>query len=174
MLSLNLFSTLTNEEEVFNALASSFNEVLQKNNANPEKLCIKKGKSYSSVWYDTQMAFRVCCRDDCSYFGISSTYAQYIPEQIIPHISKKQKAPGFVNLEFEPTLEQVSLFTDFLCYLIDLSIDAIPKQYDCCSRYNECSDIGYCIHPSPDMAIACGYRKILKRGSIYFGNNRNI
>lgn len=174
MLNLSLFSTLTNEEEVFNVLKPSFNNILQKNNANTDKLWIKKGKSYSSIWYDTQMAFRICCCGECCYFGISSAFAPYIPEPLVSHISKTQKTLGFINLEFEPTIEQVNLFTNFLCSLIDISIDAIPKQYDCCSRFNECSDIRHCIHPNPDMAVVCGYRKILKQGKIYYGHNRNV
>jgi len=53
-------------------------------------------------------------------------------------------------------------------------IDAIPKQFDCCSRYEECSNAKRCIHPNPETALICGYRKIMKKGRIYYGKNKNI
>lgn len=46
--------------------------------------------------------------------------------------------------------------------------------FDCCSHYQECSDIGHCVHPDIMFAGQCGYRKKLKSGIIFFGKNRNI
>lgn len=46
--------------------------------------------------------------------------------------------------------------------------------FDCCSHYQECSDIGHCVHPDIMFAGQCGYRKKLKGGIIFFGQNRNI
>ena len=174
MLNLSLFTSLTSEEEVFYLLKHSFVTVLQKNNANPNKLQIKRGKSYSSVWFDTQMAFRICCRNEICYFGFSNSHKKHIPKHLVSCIIENPKANDFINLSFEPTVEHINSFIDLLSTILDFSIDSIPKQFDCCSRYSECSDAKHCIHPDPDVAVTCGYRKILKKGKIYYGNNRNV
>lgn len=173
MLNLSLFTTFSNEKEVFDALQPAFSIVLSRNNVNPNKLELKIGKTYSSVWFDTQMAFRICFHQEQCYFSISSIYEQYIPEHLATYVITNQRTKGFINLGFEPTLDQLGLFSDFLTQILERAIDTIPKQFDCCSRYEECSNAKRCIHPNPDMAEVCGYRKILKEGKIYYGRNRN-
>ena len=53
-------------------------------------------------------------------------------------------------------------------------IDAIPKEFSCCSRYMECSNKIKCLNPDKEMAMRCGYRKILMSGKVFYGVNRNI
>ena len=54
------------------------------------------------------------------------------------------------------------------------AINRLPKSWDCCSRYMECSNAKRCVHPDPSLALECGYRKILASGKIYYGENRNV
>ena len=46
--------------------------------------------------------------------------------------------------------------------------------FDCCSRYEQCSDAKQCIHPDQTFAGGCRYRQRLRKGIIYYGKNRNI
>lgn len=51
---------------------------------------------------------------------------------------------------------------------------ASAEGFDCCSRYMECSNVRTCIHPDKQFAGGCSYRKKLRTGIIFFGQNRNI
>jgi len=53
-------------------------------------------------------------------------------------------------------------------------LDALPKDFSCCSRYMECSDAKICICPNKDFALGCFYRKVLHSGRVFYGENRNI
>lgn len=46
--------------------------------------------------------------------------------------------------------------------------------FDCCSRYESCSDAGHCIHPDIMFAKQCTYRQQLMDGRIFYGKNRNV
>ncbi len=50
----------------------------------------------------------------------------------------------------------------------------VNTEFDCCSRYEQCSDAKTCIHPDKQRALLCGYRKKLEKGIIFYGKNRNI
>lgn len=171
---LDFFANKPTEKWVYQLLQDSLSAVVSTNNVAQAKLLCKEGKSYSSVWYDTQMAFRICCRNDHHYFGISNMYAQTAPAEIAGLATKDGRSDGFTNYEFEPTPEGVLLFADFLSSALDAAIDNIPKEFDCCSRFEECSDARRCTNPNVDIATGCGYRKIIKKGHIYYGKNRNI
>lgn len=171
---LDFLASIPTEEWIFETLRSSLLDTVIENNANPDNLFIKKGKNYSSVWFSKQLAFRICCRDDCRYFGVSVNFAQNIPAEIATTLTTVGKTDGFYNFEFSPTAEGVSFFSSFLCTILDQAIDSTPKEFDCCSRYEECSNARKCTNPSPDLAVACGYRKIMKSGRIFYGPNRNI
>lgn len=58
-------------------------------------------------------------------------------------------------------------------YMIALS-EMGGEAFGCCSRYEQCSDAGKCIHPDLMMAWACSYRKHLTAGRIFYGKNKNI
>lgn len=53
------------------------------------------------------------------------------------------------------------------------AFEAILKQdgFDCCSRYEECSNAGHCIHTNTMFAMQCTYRRKLHAGLIYYGKN---
>lgn len=53
-------------------------------------------------------------------------------------------------------------------------LDRLPKDFSCCSRYEECSNQGICTHPDKRTALGCFYRKQLSHGKIFYGKNRNI
>lgn len=52
--------------------------------------------------------------------------------------------------------------------------DNLKYDFDCCSRYMECSDNKKCVHPDLKRAVYCNYRKKLINGIIFYGKNRNI
>ena len=162
------------EKWVFEELRDCLEHAIDQNSADVGKLKVKEGKSYTSVFYDSQMAFRICCRDRQCYFSVANIYADCAEPNITATQLSKNRNDQFTNFAFDSTKEDIAKFARFLSSVMERVIDAIPKQFDCCSRYEECSNAKRCIHPNPELALACGYRKIMKKGIIYYGENKNI
>lgn len=169
---LNLFATEISEASIFAAIKASLLKIIIENNVSPDKLVLKEGESYSSVWYDSQLAFRICCRGKKHFFGISDVYKKHLPQEFECYIIKHRD--GFINYAFGQMLNDALLFEPLLCACLDVAIDSLEKEFDCCSRYLECSNAKHCIQPNADLAEVCGYRRIMKAGKIYYGKNRNI
>ena len=170
---LNLFDTLPTESWVFEQISPALLQVISNNNLSCDKLRCESGKNYSSVWYDSQMVFRICLRGDYHYFGVSDAFTGTATEFHAERITKNGRTNGFTNYSFAPNAADIQLFSTFLASVLDQSIDGISKEFDCCSRFEECSNAKKCIHPNSDFAAGCGYRKIMKKGRIFYGQNRN-
>lgn len=171
---MDFFSVVPTEEWVFDVLFESLLSVIKHNNVSADKLIRKEGKSYSSVWYDTQLAFRICCREGHHYFGISNAYLLSISDDFSYAVTTEGRSEGFTNYSFSPTFNGIMDFSPFLSSVLDMAIDFLPKEFDCCSRYEECSNVKQCTNPNATLATGCGYRKIMKKGLIFYGHNRNI
>lgn len=171
---LDLFAMMPDESWVYRILSPYLNAVIEQNSISPERLVVKEGKKHSSVWYDTQLAFRICCRDGHNYFGVSEAYASCAPSELASRITKDGRNDGFTNFLYEPVEEDICKFSGFLSSVLDQAIDSIQKEFDCCSRFEECSNAKQCTNPNAEIATGCGYRKIMKKGRIYYGHNRNI
>ena len=171
---LDFFSPTLTEDQVYNLLLDSLSSVISQNNVSHDKLIRKDGKAYSSVWYDTQMAFRICCRDNHHYFSVSNLYTSNAPTELHKYVTKDGRYDGFTNFEFVPDTDGVMRFSTFLSSTLDMAIDSIAKEFDCCSRFEECSNVMHCTNPNVAIATGCGYRKIMKKGRIFYGKNRNI
>lgn len=159
---------------VYEQLKDSLSRIILHNNLSIDKLTFERRDKYSSVWYASQMAFRICWQGKYHHFSVANAYISKASPEIMQRITKTGRAEGFTNFNFEPSCEGVAFFSDFLSSVLDQAIDSIVKEFDCCSRYEECSNAGKCINPNPDMALGCGYRKIMKQGRIFYGRNRNI
>lgn len=175
---LDLFATVVpekaSEEWIYQQLYNSLSAVILGNNLDLQKLKFDRRDKYSSVWYDTQMAFRICWQGKLHHFSVADTYISKANPEILQYVTRSGHVTGFTNFEFTPTIEGIAFFADFLSSVLDQAINSITKEFDCCSRYEECSNARKCINPNPDMALGCGYRKIMKQGRIFYGKNRNI
>lgn len=158
------------EKEVFQQLLQDFREILQRNNINCDLLTLKKGKEFSSVRLDSSLVFRLVCRENERYFIISENYWKCFSESI--DAAPDPKLKNSIRVPFH--LSQALFFSQSLCRILDQVIDEIPKEFDCCSRYLACSDAKRCVNPNQDLALRCGYKRIMKRGRIFYGKNRNI
>ena len=169
---LDLFDTCLTEESVYELLLPFLQDVVTQNNASLSKLVLKEGAQYSSVWIDKQMAFRICCRGNKNYFSLSSHHLKDADSEILNRATKQYS--DFPEFHFDNSSDSVLQFKDFLCMVLDKTIDSLPKTFSCCSRVEECGDAKKCIHPNSDLAMECGYRKVMKSGRIFYGNNKNI
>lgn len=48
------------------------------------------------------------------------------------------------------------------------------EHFGCCHRYEQCSDAMKCLHPDFLISLACGYKKNLELGKVFYGKNKNI
>ena len=132
---------------------------------------IRPGKSFSSVWYGSLLAFRIKLRKEARYIEVPLS-AKDTAQALGPLEGQKEVAGGFWRVKLGP--EPVEEHGDVLAAVLRNAIDRLPKEWDCCSRYLACSDAKQCVHPDPAFALGCGYRKILASGRIFYGANRNV
>lgn len=183
---LDLFATIPTEEWVYDILLPILKDGLSESNAGSDNIAVDRGKEYSSVSYlkhdpydaskpaKKQLAFRICCRNDLRYFGISNNYINLVPTDLMDFRTDSGKGDGFSNFSFEATSEGVKQYASLLSSVLDAVTYSMIKEFDCCSRCEQCSDAKRCVHPNPAVATSCGYRKILKSGRIFYGKNRNV
>ena len=125
----------------------------------------------SSVWYSTQLVCRIKFTRKSNYLLIPKRFKECFSEKIDLKADRTEKDLFRLTFENETDLYKYQECFENVLRLIDASF---PKEFDCCSRYNECSDCTYCIHPDKVFAMGCGYRAILNSGTIFYGKNRNI
>ncbi len=61
----------------------------------------------------------------------------------------------------------VESYTDLLVTLAGESVNRYPTDWNCCSRYLQCSDAKACVHPDKLFAMSCGYRNVLHSNRIF-------
>lgn len=134
-------------------------------------ISIKHGKSYSSVWYGSILAFRMKLRKDARYIEVPLS-AKDTVQAMGPMEAQKEVSGGFWRVKLGGG--HVRDHADILAAVLQDAVNRAPKEWDCCSRYLECSNAKQCVHPDPAFALGCGYRKVMASGKIYYGENRNI
>ena len=132
---------------------------------------IRPGKSFSSVWYGSLLAFRIKLRKEARYIEVPLS-AKDTAQALGPLEGQKEVSGGFWRVKLGP--EPVRDHADILAAVLLDAIGRLPKEWDCCSRYMAYSDARRCVHPDPAFALGCGYRKILASGRIFYGENRNV
>lgn len=117
----------------------------------------------------------VICRYKLSgknhYIEIPTDGEKYIPLGIKPTKTKSDNA--FLRIPLTSDIE-ADKYTNTLCSILIDIIMSIPKEFSCCSRYKECSDVGKCIHPDRKFAMGCFYKRVLKSGRVFYGKNAKV
>ncbi len=72
------------------------------------------------------------------------------------------------------TIDDVLLMSKPLSMIFVLVLTKAGAGFGCCSRYMQCSDAKKCVHPDLFTSLACGYRRNLEDGRIFYGKNKNI
>ena len=158
------------EQEVYEAVEPALQDAAAAMGGDPDKILFKPLANYSSVYFDSILALRIRIRGNAHFVEVPLSSRATV-SGLAP--MEHQKSVGDfwrVRLTAKEMVQQGAVFG---AVLRD-AINRTPKEWDCCSRYLECSDARKCVHPDPSFALACGYRKILASGRIYYGANRNI
>lgn len=165
------------EYKAYQTMEPILKGVLEADNLSPDYLQFKQSKTnnaqYSSVYLfnENSLFCRISFRGKQNYFSISSEYKDTIPAEVEYKVQKSD--PNYCRIIID-TPEDLTNYLELLKQVLEAQVDAYPADFGCCSRYEECSDARKCIHPDPDMAIRCTYRKNLKKGRIFYGKNKTI
>lgn len=169
---LQIDSFLAPEEKFFQDIRQDLAAVIDQNYAPLEYLSFDHRKAYYAISYRDSVVVR---------YRLSRTRAaSYIefPVGIIKACDRACREPklngGMARFK---VLDESSIVRDFgelVCKSLDLVINQYPKSFDCCSRFEACSDAKKCVHPDRHFAADCGYRRILKDGRVFCGKNRNV
>lgn len=157
------------EENAYHFIRDSLVETLRSNGLDESFLTLESRKNYFSVLFDnTSVVVRI----------ISKPASISVPSSILQSLEgrcawAKNSRGGYSKIELG-NLDHISEYSSMLEGILQGIIDRLPKEFDCCSRYMECSNATRCTHPDKRFALQCGYRKILRSGRIFYGENRNI
>lgn len=159
------------EKEFLSTIESDLRASVEKMGGDSQLMSITSTKSYTVVKFGKLTAFRLRIRGRQRYISIPVTLVDLIPNGAPNKIIPKDENYRRVLITDQHPLDS---YTDFLINVVGETVNRYPKEWDCCSRYQECSDAKTCIHPDKAFALACGYRRILSDGRIFYGKNRNI
>lgn len=166
------------EKEFLTTIEADLRSVVKEKGGDSQLMSIATTKptkfstgGYTVVKFGNLTAFRLKIRGKQHYISIPSTLADLIPSDApSKKPSEKEKYYRILITDEHP----LDSYTKFLVDVVGETVNRYPKDWDCCSRYLECSDAKTCVHPDKAFALSCGYRKILSSGRIYYGKNRNI
>ena len=134
-------------------------------------LHVKRTAGYWSLLFENSVVVRVYSKPlkiSCK----KSVISQFPEYQIYMDNNDKNKDP-YVKIPLNNPSE-IKSHTALIAAALQTTIDNYPKEWDCCHRYEECSDAKRCTHPDKHEGIKCGYRKALATGKIYYGKNCTI
>lgn len=126
---------------------------------------------YTAVSLSGFTVCRVRMRGRKPYISVPAIFEDLIPADFPTTRIPSDKKYIRLMLDYNHPAEG---YTDFLARIAGETVSRYPKEWDCCSRYMECSDAKACVHPDKAFALGCGYRRILASGRIFYGANRNI
>lgn len=158
------------EQTVYEKILPALREAAENAGGSGETITIKHGKYYSSIRFGTLLAFRICLRED-KYIEIPVDLKDKIPQLSVP--AKQKKVAGNYWRVYWSATDIINNATA-LAEIMKATVDRTPKEWDCCSRYMECSNAKTCVHPDKKAALSCGYRRILNAGKVFYGKNRNV
>lgn len=171
-IALSGFESPEYHEKVFlSAIESDLRAAVESMGGDSQLMKISATSSYTAVLFGNLTAFRLRIRGKQRYISIPLTLADLIPNDAP---TRNSSADGKYRRVLITDQHPLNSYTDFLINVVGETVNRYPKEWDCCSRYLECSNAKTCVHPDKAFALGCGYRKILSAGRIFYGENRNI
>ena len=154
---LNLFAVdKSAEEKIYDAMRPTLERVMEQNGLPIKWVSLRERQGYYAVSVRGSIVLR-----------IASGKKLYLD------LPSDGSAKNFRREKMD-TVDEVSAYLPAVADALQRELNAIKTDYDCCSRYEACSDAKRCVHPDPDFAVRCSYRKVLQSGRVFYGKNRNI
>lgn len=170
------------EETIHKMLEPALLQVLSDNNILPHHLSFSCKKQYSSCVYKTSkfdksdsenstyggIVYRIKMRGNSNYISVKNRYSKWISD-----MNKEEMSDGYTRI-FISSESDIQSMIPILAKILCDTIESFPKEFDCCSRFEECSLCRKCIHPDPEFSLNCSYKFKLSHNVVFFGPNRTI
>lgn len=169
----SFLNTESPEEQTYHRMESTIQSVIEQNFLEPSMLKFQQMASYWSVSCATALIARIRFGKTASYCSLDAGAAKELLDQAGISYEIKGSDSGFVRIALQKP-EDILPCLPVIAAVTQRALDAIPKEFDCCGRVEQCSNAKRCVNPSSAMCIGCGYRKILASGRIFYGQNRNV
>lgn len=158
------------EQKAYDLIRTSLEDTLYSNGLDKSFLTLESRKSYSSVLFDNNSVVVRIISKPAPAISMPTSILQSLEDC---RSMAENSRGGYSKVELG-SFDHISEYIPVLKGVLQGIIDRLPKEFDCCSRYMECSNATRCTHPDKRFALQCGYRKILRSGRIFYGINRNI
>lgn len=159
------------EIQYLNSVFSRLQDAVADQGADSQALTYSSTTVYTVVKLHRFTSFRLKLRGRLYYISVPLVFSDLIPPAFPQKRAEAEEKYIRILIDEKHTIDT---YTDFLVQIAGETVNRYPKDWDCCSRYLECSNAKTCIHPDKTFALECGYRKILNSGRIFYGENRNI
>lgn len=169
---LSFDEMISDEKKAFDLLYPAICDIIMDVPMDSGILIFEELQNFSSVYFmDTsELFFRIRLRKKSRYILIPEEYVHLLP--LGSEIQKTAGDAGMVRIVIQ-SYNDILKYTDVLrAILVQLYRNHL--DFGCCGRYQECSDIGTCIHPDRRISLSCWYRYNLLQGKVFFGKNKNI
>lgn len=153
------------ERKLYETWEPFIRKACEKYGLHPDGFSLKRNKGYSSVYFNTDLVARLHIRGKDHYVSIPWSWSDSLPGDVRASRLKDGRAKIKGSDAERP---------EVVWSIIGAMVLHFPKEYDCCSRFKECSDAKQCTNPDRTFALGCGYRKILASGRVFYGENRNV
>lgn len=135
-------------------------------------LDMQKFQKHNTIQFDTQPFCRILNRG--AHISFPNILGPYIESQWDAQVEEDE----YITISSEFCSAQDPFFSSAIEAMMLSLVRSIPKEFDCCSQFEQCSDAKECVHRlnpnDPIRHLRCGYRRTLESGKIFFGENRNI
>lgn len=142
--------------------------MLQDNHLDDTFLHIKHTAGYYSLLFENSVIVRIYSKPLA--IACKKNVVQQFPDYA-HFVGKGKDAYAKIPLD---DVYGISGNLELIQAALQAAIDSYPKEWDCCYRFEECSDEKQCTNPDKHEGLKCGYRKVLASGKIYYGKNRTI
>lgn len=161
---INLFAQDEETQSFESWLQDICFRVLDENTTEHKHVIIRKNKGYNALIYRNRIVFTYFFAKDKNWVNFPIRYAKYLPSD--GHLEQRVKSDK-ITISVDGESQAKQLAASYAAALNE-AIDNGPREYSCCSRYQECSNAGKCVNPYPDIAIECRYKINLKHGRNFY------
>ena len=165
------------EQRAFEIIRDSLAEMLEQENIPGEAIGItnnrqKDGKPTDYyVIYFYKPSFPIC-RIRLSKRSKEMRILQKYKDEVAKHTEYKGKTnDNYVTISVA-SADDFRVFGPLLAFVLDDVLSTMPSEFGCCARYEACSNAEKCLNPTLDLLVRCSYRKKLRKGIIFYGENR--
>ena len=161
-----------NAEQFYQSILPDLLNVIEKEWMPVEDLSLEKRKGFYAIVYGASVLARI--KLDTKK---AAPFAE-LPADTLPDFSGddiiQARREGMARIPLEGNSGSTLKLQSAIVASLEKALKQYPKKFDCCSRYEACSNAKHCIHPDRRFSADCGYRKILNSGKIFYGQNKNI